>query len=208
MPLADAYLDRIDLLKYLPQTNCGDCGDETCEAFAENLKQGIKKIEDCPGVSGDLYYPFQIVLKADRLLPGFECLMGPQPGPVGLVRVNAPDAQSPILISGNHVHTQDVLASMLGTTRSPFFVLFVDTRGDTVDMAVVLDSLTSEGIRQAVVGSGLLDSIFHHEIVIPGLASVMGDELSQATGWKVRVGPVCAAELPLFFGDRWLPPTG
>jgi len=206
MRLSDAYLDRIDLLRYLPQTDCGECGVEDCEAFAEDLKHGRKKLGQCPGVAEDLFYPFHVVLQADRLLPKFECLMGPQPGPVGLVKINTPDADSPILISGNHVHTQDVIASILGTTRSPFFVFFADTKGDTVDMAVILDSLTSQGIRQAVLGSGLLDRVSHHEVLIPGLASVMSDELSQATGWKVTVGPVCAAELPLFFGDRWLPP--
>ena len=65
MPLADAYIDRIEFLKYLPGTDCGDCGAVTCEAFVAGLKAGRNKAGDCPGVGQDLYYPFQIALQAE-----------------------------------------------------------------------------------------------------------------------------------------------
>jgi CO dehydrogenase/acetyl-CoA synthase gamma subunit (corrinoid Fe-S protein) len=206
MPLADAYIDRIEFLKYLPQTDCGNCGAATCEAFVSGLKAGTDRAEDCPDVERDLYYPFQIALQADLILPQFPCLTTPRPGPTGLVEVNGPDEHSPVLISGNHVHTQDVLAAILGTTRRPFFLLFVDTKGDTVDMAVILNSLTPDGIAGAIVQSGIVERISHGEIVVPGLAAAMRDDLARATDLKVRVGPICAGELPLFFGASWVPP--
>ena len=206
MLLADTYLDRIDFLRYLPQTDCVECGDKTCQEFVQELKQGRKKPADCPHLPESLYYPFQVALNADNLLPEFPCLTVPRPGPTGLVEINTPPDDAPILISGNNIHTQDVITSILGTTKSPFFLLFTDTRGDTVDMAVILNSLTAEVISKEVVKSGILERVSHQEIVIPGLASVMRDELKESTGWKVTVGPICAAELPLFFGDRWSPP--
>ena len=205
--LADTYLDRIDFLKYLPQTDCGECGGISCQEFVKDLKRGSKRPEDCPDISESLYYPFQVALDADKILPEFPCLTAPRPGPTGLTEINTPDDASPILISGNNVHTQDVITSILGTTKSPFFLLFADTRGDTIDMAVILESLTVEVISREVVESGILQRTSHQDIVIPGLASSMHDELKESTGWKVTVGPICAAELPLFFGERWLPPV-
>jgi CO dehydrogenase/acetyl-CoA synthase gamma subunit (corrinoid Fe-S protein) len=207
MLLADSYLDRIDFLKYLPQTDCKECGAGSCQEFLDTLKRGGKKVEDCPGISESLYYPFQVGLDADNLLPQFPCLTVPRPGPVGLMEVNTTDDDSPILISGNNIHTQDVITSILGTTKSPFFLVCVDTKGDTVDMAVIFKSLTVEVINRDIMKSGILEKTSHREIVIPGLASAMGDELAKSKGWKVVVGPICAAEVPLFFGERWLPPV-
>ncbi len=203
MPLADNYLDRIDFLRYLPQTDCAECGAKTCREFVEGLKQGEKKPADCPGISVDLYYSFQVSIDADNILPKFACTTVPQPGPVGLIEINAPADDSPVLVSGNNIHTQDVLTSILSTTRSPFFLVFADTKGHTVDMAVIYKSLTAEVINKEVVKSGVLKRAPRQEIIIPGLASAMYGELRQSTGWNVIVGPVCAAELPLFFGNRW-----
>ena len=204
MLLADNYVDRIDFLRYLPQTDCAECGAETCQEFVKDLKRGRKKPTDCPHLSESLYYPFHVALDADNLLPKFPCLTVPRPGPTGLVEINAPGDDTPILISGNNIHTQDVLTSILSTTKSPFLLIFVDTRGDTVDMAVIYESLTVEQIKKDVQTSGVLDRTSRQDIIIPGLASTMRDELKQSTGWKVTVGPICAGELPLFLADRWL----
>ena len=40
--------------------------------------------------------------------------------------------------------------------------------------------------------------------MLSGLAAGSRDEIAAATGRPVEVGPVCAAELPLYFGERWL----
>ncbi|MBW2264494.1 MAG: hypothetical protein JRG91_21215, partial [Deltaproteobacteria bacterium] len=40
-------------------------------------------------------------------------------------------------------------------------------------------------------------------LVLPGLAAAMRDDVASAAGLSVEVGPVCAAELPLFFADLW-----
>jgi CO dehydrogenase/acetyl-CoA synthase gamma subunit (corrinoid Fe-S protein) len=204
MLLADNYLDRIDFLRYLPQTDCAECGTETCQEFVEDLKRGRKKPTDCPHLSENLYYPFHVALDADNLLPKFPCLTVPRPGPTGLVEINAPGEDTPILISGNNIHTQDVITSILGTTKSPFFLIFADTKGDTVDMAVIYRRLTAQVISKEVFKSGILSRVRHEEIIIPGLASAMRDEIKESTGWKVAVGPICAAELPLFLADRWV----
>ena len=38
----------LDILKLLPKTNCGECGQPTCTVFASVVAQGAKGPEDCP----------------------------------------------------------------------------------------------------------------------------------------------------------------
>ena len=43
----------IEFFKLLPKTNCKDCGQPTCLAFAMQLANQKAKIEDCPHVQQD-----------------------------------------------------------------------------------------------------------------------------------------------------------
>ena len=38
----------VDLLKYLPQTNCRECSCPTCLVFACRMAEGVKSPRDCP----------------------------------------------------------------------------------------------------------------------------------------------------------------
>lgn len=38
----------LDVLRYLPRTNCGRCGVPTCMAFAAQLVEGERCVENCP----------------------------------------------------------------------------------------------------------------------------------------------------------------
>ena len=41
------------------------------------------------------------------------------------------------------------------------------------------------------------------EKFLPGLAEALAAPVSEMLGRPVEVGPICAAELPLFFGRGW-----
>ncbi len=41
----------IEILKLLPKTNCRDCGMPTCMVFAARMAEGIKGVEECPGLA-------------------------------------------------------------------------------------------------------------------------------------------------------------
>ena len=43
----------LEILKLLPKTNCGKCGEPTCTVFALQAVQGIKGPEDCPDFEGE-----------------------------------------------------------------------------------------------------------------------------------------------------------
>jgi len=38
----------LDILRHLPRTNCGKCGVPSCMAFAAQLVEGERCVEDCP----------------------------------------------------------------------------------------------------------------------------------------------------------------
>ena len=43
----------IEILRLLPRTNCGKCGEATCTVFAVMATQGVKDQEDCPELTDE-----------------------------------------------------------------------------------------------------------------------------------------------------------
>lgn len=43
----------MDILRLLPRTNCGKCGEPTCTVFAVQATQGVKDQEDCPQLTDE-----------------------------------------------------------------------------------------------------------------------------------------------------------
>ena len=168
MIAADLYLNKIDFLRYLPRTDCQECGVASCAAFVKQMKNGTIAPEHCPSLKGN-----QVLL----------------------------------IVSGNSEFTQEILTSIMAFTLSPFWVLFADCRGDTVDMAMVYQSLKVDKIAALLEKSKVNQGKAKREIILPGFASSLQEPLARQTGWKVRVGPICIAELPLFLGDDWEVPT-
>ena len=46
-------LTGLKIQKYLPKTNCKECGSKTCLAFAMNLASGKAELDSCPYVSDE-----------------------------------------------------------------------------------------------------------------------------------------------------------
>ena len=163
---------------YLDKINfeCHKCGPQSCKDLVDKIRP---------------------------LLPQVPSLDLPRPVEPALVELNDPGPGDPVLVTGNSEFTQAVLLAVLSTTERPIFVLFCDTKGDTLDMAVILESFTPERIRQSLEKENLKDKARGSKLTIPGLAAALRDDIEKSTGWPIGVGPVCAAELPLFFSDRW-----
>jgi len=45
----------LEVYKYLPQTNCGECGEATCMAFAARMIDRSARLEDCPPLLDEQY---------------------------------------------------------------------------------------------------------------------------------------------------------
>jgi CO dehydrogenase/acetyl-CoA synthase gamma subunit (corrinoid Fe-S protein) len=205
---ADLYLETINFLRYFKKTDCVECGFTSCEEFIDALRKGIKRPLDCSFIGKNEAYALDIVQKFKDLWPEVPLLTTPRPSLVGLVELNNPDKESSVLITGNNEYTEQVLMTVLGTTVCPFFVIFVNTDGNTVDMAMIYQTLTAERVHEALKETNVEKKVTRKELIIPGLASSLKEDIEELTDWHVRVGPVCAAELPLFLSEIWIPPGG
>ena len=68
-----------------------------------------------------------------------------------------------------------------------------------LDMSLVFETFTPQAIAEALAES----DVGAARIILPGLAQSLASPLGQLLTRRVEVGPVCAAELPLFFGSEW-----
>lgn len=208
MLTADLYIDRLDIAKYITREECEAAGVMDAVELVRRLREGTLGPEDCPGFSLEKRYALSLALKAMEVLPPVQSLELPRPVPPELFEINEPEPDAPVLVTGNSEFTLTVMTGLLATTVSPFFLLLVDCRGDTVDMSMVYRSFTPQRLDQGLTAHRLAHRLNHRTLVIPGILAPIGEELARYTGWDIKVGPICAAELPLFLGDAWRPPPG
>jgi acetyl-CoA decarbonylase/synthase complex subunit gamma len=203
---ADLYIDRIDLAPYLTLKECRGTGAPDCREFLAALKAGRVRPEACLNLSLAKRQALSLALRAKEILPPVQSLELPRPVDPELFEINEPDQKSPVLVTGNSEFTLTVLTGLLAFTVSPFYLLLVDCRGDTVDMSMIYRSFTPQRLDQGLTAHRLAEKVSHRRLIIPGVVAPLREELAQYTGWKVVPGPICAAELPLFLGEQWQPP--
>jgi CO dehydrogenase/acetyl-CoA synthase gamma subunit (corrinoid Fe-S protein) len=209
MLLANLYVDKIDLDRYFAPAECQAAGFPDCREFIAALRAGRLRPEDCPALSPARRYALSLALRAQEVLPPVQSLEFPRPLPPELYEINAPGPGAPVLVTGNSEFTLAVLTGLLALTVSPFFLLQVDCRGDTADMAMIYRSFTPQRLDQSLEAHNLQDRVNHRRLIIPGVLAPLKEELAgYLTAWEIVAGPICAGELPLFLGDRWQPPAG
>ena len=197
-PEANLYLDQIDVQRYCrtdaqskTRKGCRYEEDKTC-------------VDDCPLLPPPQQKALNTVLRAKDFLPTVPSITAPRPIEPGLVPVNDPDGNAPVLVTANSGLTFEVLLAVWSQGVTPAWFLLVDCLGNTVDMAMVFGEFSAERLARAVSGSGAEDQIRHRRMIVPGLTAPLAKDFEKATGWEVEVGPICAAELPLFLGERWV----
>jgi CO dehydrogenase/acetyl-CoA synthase gamma subunit (corrinoid Fe-S protein) len=204
---ADLYLDKIDILAYLPRSNCAECGFSSCDQWLQELRAGRTLIRQCPSLPQGLTYALEVVLNLERILPPVEATLHPQPGHVGLLEINEPDEDSDVLVTGNSLITQEVVLALLSTTSCGFHLLCVDCQGHTVDMALIYNAFTPSRVYRSLRASELADRVVTRRLVLPGAVSSLREEIQRTTGWETVAGPYCVGELPLFVGEKWSSPS-
>jgi CO dehydrogenase/acetyl-CoA synthase gamma subunit (corrinoid Fe-S protein) len=206
---ADLYADKISLAPYLTPEECQDLGGSDCAQVAARLRAGSLKPEDCRALSPARRYALSLAVRALEVLPVVQSLELPRPVPPELFEINGPGPDAPVLVTGNSEFTLTVVTGLLALTVSPFYLLLVDTRGDTVDMSMVFRSFTPQRLDQGLEVHHLAARVGRRRLIIPGVVAPLKEELASYTGWDIQVGPICIAELPLFLGEaRWQPPAG
>jgi CO dehydrogenase/acetyl-CoA synthase gamma subunit (corrinoid Fe-S protein) len=204
MPLhADLYLGRIDLARYAGAETCQICRVDSLSELLDRLRSGRLRPGQCPHWPRERVEAFRMAIDAREALPPIPSLDIPLPTEAGLLDLNGPTAGSPVLVTGNSRLTQEVLLAVLSTTTAPMWMLPVDTGGHTVDMSLVYKTLTAEGIADALRGDDSRAHDLAGRIILPGLAEALAGLVSEMLDRPVEVGPICAAELPLFFARDW-----
>jgi CO dehydrogenase/acetyl-CoA synthase gamma subunit (corrinoid Fe-S protein) len=199
MQEADLYLAKVDICRYWPADVAVSCKD-----LMDRWAAGKGSIEDYAFLTPRQAHSFKLVLDARKYLPSVPLLTVPQPMEAGLFPINEPDEGSLVIVSGNNRLTFEVLAAIWAQGVTPAYFLLVDCLGNTVDMAMVYGDFTPMRLAQILATSGLESKVKHRHMIVPGLAAPLADEFAAATNWEIEVGPVCAAELPLFLGERWV----
>ena len=210
MPLyADLYLDQIELARHAGTRTCQVCKVDSLAELLDRLRSGRICGGQCVHWPRQRVEAFRTAIDAGGVLPSIPSLDIPRPTDAGLFELNDPTPDSPVLVTGNSQLTHEVLLAVLSTTSAPMWMVSVDTGGHTVDMALVFKTLTPEAIADAL---GANESTVHDpriqclsgRIILPGLAEGAGAPVSELLGRPVEVGPICAAELPLFFASEWV----
>lgn len=208
MPLyADLYLDRIDLTRYAGVETCQVCRVNSRTELLGRLRSGQFRPGQCPHWPRERVEAFRRAIDAGEVLPSIPSLAVPQPADASLFDVNGPTAASPVLVTGNSRLTHEVLLSVLSSTTMPTWMVSVDSGGHTVDMAMVYETLTAEAIVAAIRDAASKADGFAGQIVLPGLAEKLAAPVFKILGRPVEVGPICAAELPLYFASDWCAET-
>jgi CO dehydrogenase/acetyl-CoA synthase gamma subunit (corrinoid Fe-S protein) len=206
---ANLYVDTIELAPYLTPEECRGLGGGDCARVATRLKDGSLKPEDCQALSPARRQALSLAVRALEVLPVVQSLELPRPVPPELFEINEPGPEAPLLVTGNSEFSLAVVTGLLARTVSPFYLLLVDTRGDTVDMSMVYRSFTPQRLDQGLEAHRLAERVRPRQLIIPGVVAPLKEELAAYTGWDIRVGPICVAELPLFLGETyWQPPGG
>jgi CO dehydrogenase/acetyl-CoA synthase gamma subunit (corrinoid Fe-S protein) len=201
MPEADLYLSKADACRYWPER-----APLPCQQCIARLRGGEANTGDLSFLTSRQVQAFECLLKAESYLPAIPQITVPQPMEAGLFRINEPDESSLVIVSGNSRLTFEVLAAVWSRSVTPAYFLLIDCLGNTVDMAMIFKEFTAERLVGMLRKTGLEEKTRHRHMIVPGLARTLAGEFAGATGWEVEVGPVCAAELPLFLGERWIVP--
>ena len=205
---ADLYLDQIELTRHAGTQTCQVCKVDSLAELLDRLRSGQICGGQCVHWPQQRVEAFRTAINAGGTLPSIPSLDVPRPTEAGLFELNDPAPDSPALVTGNSQLTHEVLLAVLSTTAAPMWMVSVDTGGHTVDMSLVFKTLTPEAIADAL---GAHRSTIHDpripglsgRIILPGLAEGLTVGVSELLGRPVEVGPICAAELPLFFASQW-----
>jgi CO dehydrogenase/acetyl-CoA synthase gamma subunit (corrinoid Fe-S protein) len=194
---AETYpLEPIDVLRYLPGTDCGRCDAPSCATFAEHLIAKSCRGADCPELGGRVAEAMDAVLPLmPRILP-YDQWMKSVEEPHRSYGDAGPD--SPVLVTGNFVDTVAVLDEILRAAGSSVHMVISDTHGYSVDNAVEERWFKAVNVFAALNSAGLTRLVRHTELLIPGLAERFRSDVQRVTRWRVEVGPVSGFEIPLY----------
>jgi acetyl-CoA decarbonylase/synthase complex subunit gamma len=106
-----------------------------------------------------------------------------------IYEVLTPGPGSPVFVTTNFSLTYYCVAGDIEASRTPAYILPVDTDGVSVLTGWAAGKFTSEKIYEMIKSCGIEDRVSHRSVIIPGGVAVLKDKLQELSGWEVLVGP-------------------
>jgi ubiquinone/menaquinone biosynthesis C-methylase UbiE len=121
----------------------------------------------------------------------------------GLYAVGHPDADSPVLVTGNFDLTVRRLIQAIDG-KVNVWLLVADSAGINVWCAAGGGYFTAEKVIAAVKSSHLNEVVNHHALILPQLCAngVDGWRIRRETGWSVYWGPTRAVDIPAYLAAK------
>lgn len=127
----------------------------------------------------------------------------PCPTKVGLRRIGNPGPDSPVLVTCNFDLTVKRLKRCLRSLDA--WLLVADSKGINVWCAAGAEEFNTRSVVSALKTSGIEEYVTHRTLIVPplGAPGISIAEVRARTGWKVRWGPVYAADLPRYVANNF-----
>jgi CO dehydrogenase/acetyl-CoA synthase gamma subunit (corrinoid Fe-S protein) len=194
---AEIYpLTEENLLDYIPDIDCRECGFPSCTAFAEALMSKQATAKQCTELDPLTQRIMDAILGLDFPPLPYNIMM--ENFPPGVIRIGTPNESSPVMVTCNFQETVRILEKILEACAVRGYLLMSDTKGYSVDNAIEEKRFAPFEILKAIDQSEVGSFVTHRNLIIPGLARHISSQIKQTTGWEVIVGPVSGFEIPLF----------
>ncbi len=120
----------------------------------------------------------------------------------GLYRIGRPQPKSPVLVTANYKLTFDALRSELDGVDA--WILVLETHGVNVWCAAGKGTFGTDELVNRVATTRLAEVVSHRKLVVPqlGATGVAAHEVKRLCGFRVAYGPIRAADLKTFLGER------
>jgi len=126
----------------------------------------------------------------------------PRSAPTGLFRIGNPNADSPVIVTGNFALTVKRVRDGLGECNA--WLLVAHSGGINVWCAADGGLFTHNHVIDAIKVSRLADHVKHRRILLPPLAAsgVELEPIHEQTGFHPHFGPVYARDIPAYLEAR------
>lgn len=201
--MADIYPPTSeDLSEYLPETDCGKCGFDSCLAFAAAVLSAQQGARSCPDIDEELAQLVDRIVGLKKEPIPYNIMM--EQAPCELIGINAPTEKSPMLVTCNFRETVAIMTSILEQTGSRVWLLPTHTHGYSVDNAVPERMFKALEVWKAMQDNTVSEKLARDRLIIPGLAESEKNAIRQLTRWEILVGPVSGFLVPLFLWENGL----
>jgi acetyl-CoA decarbonylase/synthase complex subunit gamma len=117
--------------------------------------------------------------------------------------IGEPDDKSPLMFTTNFSLTYYTVESDVEASRTPSYILVVDTEGTSVLTSYSGDKLNEKTVADAMTKHNVEGLVKHRKLIIPGYVAVMSGKLEEATGWDIMVGPRESSMIPKYLQEVW-----